>query len=104
LRWAGWLFKKWCARAMLSTLRPMKKFVGTLRNHEDPLMNYFKANKLYSSGIVEGAHSRQVKARMPDSTGDFRIRLSRSTCLGSGSNAINYAKSRDLISRTARRS
>ena len=51
---------------MLSTLRPMKKFVGTLRNHEDPLMNYFKANKLYSSGIVEGAHSRQVKPQHPD--------------------------------------
>ena len=36
----------------------MKKFVGTLRNHEDLLMNYFKANKLYSSRIVEGLNLR----------------------------------------------
>lgn len=39
-------------------LPPMKKFVGTLRNHEDLLMNYFKAGKLYSSGIVEGLNLR----------------------------------------------
>ncbi len=32
----------------------MNKFVGTLRNHEDLLMNYFTVGKLYSSGIVEG--------------------------------------------------
>ena len=38
---------------MRSKLVPMKKFVGTLRNHETLLMNYFKAGKLYNSGIVE---------------------------------------------------
>ena len=39
---------------MRSRLEPMKKFVRTLRNHEELLMNYFKAGKGYSSGIVEG--------------------------------------------------
>lgn len=39
---------------MRSRLEPMKKFVGTLRQHEDLLMNYFKAKKQYTSGIVEG--------------------------------------------------
>ena len=29
------------------------------------------------------AHSRQVKAEMADSTGDFRVRLSLTTCFGS---------------------
>jgi transposase len=53
-RWARWYLKKWCARAMRSRLEPMKKFVRTLRKHEDLLMNYFKAGKGYSSGIVEG--------------------------------------------------
>ena len=57
-RWAGWFLKKWCTRAMRSKLAPMKKFVDTLRNHEDLLMNYFKAGKLYSSGIVEGLNLR----------------------------------------------
>lgn len=53
-RWARWYLKKWCARAMRSRLPPMKKFVKTLRKHEELLMNYFKAGKAYSSGIVEG--------------------------------------------------
>jgi transposase len=57
-RWARWYLTKWCTRAMRSKLEPMKKFVGTLRNHEDLLMNYFKAGKLYNSGIVEGLNLR----------------------------------------------
>jgi transposase len=52
--WARWFLKKWCARAMRSRLDPFKKFVRTLRQHEELLMNYFKAGKGYSSGIVEG--------------------------------------------------
>ena len=37
---------------MCSRLEPMKKFVRTLRQHEDLLMNYFKAKKRYTRGIV----------------------------------------------------
>jgi transposase len=43
---------------MRSKLAPMKKFVRTLRAHEDLLMNYFKAKKAFSSGIVEGFNLR----------------------------------------------
>ncbi len=57
-QWASWFLQKWCARAMRSRLEPMKKFVRTLRRHEDLLMNYFKAGKAYSSGIVEGLNLR----------------------------------------------
>ena len=57
-RWARWYLRKWCARAMRSRLAPMKKFVRTLRNHEELLMNYFKAGKHYNSGIVEGLNLR----------------------------------------------
>lgn len=53
-RWARWFLRKWCARAMRSRLDPIKKFVRTLRRHEDLLMNYFLANKEYNSGVVEG--------------------------------------------------
>jgi transposase len=56
--WARWYMKKWCTRAMRSRIEPMKKFVKTLRNHEELLMNYFKAGKHYSSGIVEGLNLR----------------------------------------------
>jgi transposase len=43
---------------MRSQLEPMKKFVRTLRNHEELLMNYFKAGKQYNSGVVEGLNLR----------------------------------------------
>lgn len=36
----------------------MKKFVRTLHNHEDLLMNDFKAGKLFNSGMVEGLNLR----------------------------------------------
>jgi transposase len=39
---------------MKSRLAPMKKFVKTLRAHEDLLLNYFRAKKQYHSGMVEG--------------------------------------------------
>ena len=53
-RWARWHLKKWCTRAMRSRLDPFKKFVRTLRRHEELLMNYFETGKTFSSGIVEG--------------------------------------------------
>ena len=53
-RWARWYLKKWCTRAMRSRLEPFKKFVRTLRRHEELLMNYFETGKTFSSGIVEG--------------------------------------------------
>jgi len=53
-RWARCYLKKWCNQAMRSRLPLMKKFVKTLRKHEELLMVYFKAGKGYSSGIVEG--------------------------------------------------
>jgi transposase len=52
--WAEWYLKKWCNRAMRSRLEPIKKFVKTIRNHQPLIMNWFKAKKAYSSGIVEG--------------------------------------------------
>lgn len=52
--WARWFLRKWCARAMRSRLEPFKSFVRTLREHEELLMNYFRAGGVYSCGIVEG--------------------------------------------------
>ena len=57
-RWARWFLRKWCARAMRSKLEPIKKFVGTLRRHEELLMNWFKAEKEYSCGAVEGLNRK----------------------------------------------
>lgn len=52
--WARRYLRRWCKGAMRSRLEPLKKFVGTLRRHEDLIMNWFKAKKLFSSGAVEG--------------------------------------------------
>jgi transposase len=56
--WARWFLRKWCTRAMRSRLDPIKKFVGTLRRHEDLILNWFKARKTYSSGVVEGLNRK----------------------------------------------
>ena len=56
--WAQWFLQKWCARAMRSRLEPMKKFVKTLRRHQPLMMNWFKAKKAFSSGIVEGLNRK----------------------------------------------
>lgn len=55
--WAGWYLDKWCARAMRSRLEPIKKFVGTLRDHRELLLNWFKAKKEISCGVVEGLNT-----------------------------------------------
>jgi len=55
--WAGWYLDKWCTRAMRSRLPPIKKFVGTLREHRELLLNWFKAKKEISSGVVEGLNT-----------------------------------------------
>lgn len=56
--WANWFLKRWCTRAMRSRLEPIKKFVKTVRRHEALMMNWFKAKKAYSSGIVEGLNRK----------------------------------------------
>jgi len=56
--WAGWFLQLWCARAMRSKLEPIKKFVKTVRRHQPLMMNWFKAKKAFSSGIVEGLNRK----------------------------------------------
>ena len=56
--WAEWYLKKWCTRAMRSRLQPMKTFVKTIRNHQPLMMNWFKAKKQFSSGVVEGLNRK----------------------------------------------
>lgn len=56
--WAEWYLNKWCTRAMRSKLEPIKKFVRSLRKHQPLIMNYFKAKKRFSSGVVEGLNRK----------------------------------------------
>jgi transposase len=64
----------WCQQTMRSRIEPMKKIARTLRTHRTLLLNYFKAKKLYSSGVVEGLNNK-AKVTMRKSYGfrSFRI-------------------------------
>lgn len=56
--WAGKFLDQWCAEVMRSKIDPLKKFVRTVRNHRELLLNYFRARKAFSSGIVEGLNNK----------------------------------------------
>ena len=56
--WAGKYLDRWCTRAMRSKLPPMKKVAKMLRKHKPLILNWFKAKKAFSSGIVEGLNNK----------------------------------------------
>lgn len=43
---------------MRSRIDPLKKFVRTMRAHRELLLNYFRARKAFSSGIIEGLNNK----------------------------------------------
>jgi transposase len=72
--WAGKFLDHWTAMVMRSRIEPMKKVAKTLRNHRELILNYFRAKKQFSSGVVEGLNNK-VKVTMRKSYGfrTFRI-------------------------------
>jgi transposase len=56
--WAGKFLDQWCNEVMRSRIDPLKKFARTVRNHRELLLNYFRARKAFSSGIVEGLNNK----------------------------------------------
>jgi transposase len=72
--WAGMCLDFWCHQTMRSRIEPMKKIARMLRAHRELLLNYFKAKKEFSSGIVEGFDNK-AKVTMRKSYGfrTFRI-------------------------------
>ena len=72
--WAGMFLDFWCRQTMRSRIEPMKKIARMLRTHRELLLNYFKAKKEFSSGIVEGFNNK-AKVTMRKSYGfrTFRI-------------------------------
>src|SRR5664279_4474942 len=56
--WAGNFLDFWCYQTMRSRIEPMKKIARTLRAHRSLLLNYFKAKKQFSSGVVEGLNNK----------------------------------------------
>ena len=56
--WAGKFLDRWCDMAMRSGIAPMKAKAKMLRSHRDLILNYFRAKKEYSSGVVEGLNTK----------------------------------------------
>ena len=56
--WAGLFLDKWCTKTMRSKIEPMKKVAKMLRRHRPLLLNWFRAKKKFSSGIVEGFNTK----------------------------------------------
>ena len=56
--WAGKFLDEWCCQVMRSRIEPMKKIARSLRQHRELIRNYFRAQKLLSSGVVEGLNNK----------------------------------------------
>jgi transposase len=56
--WAGKFLDRWCTRVMRSRIEPMKKVAKSIRHHKPLILNWFKAKKAFSSGVVEGLNNK----------------------------------------------
>jgi transposase len=56
--WAGKFLDQWCTQVMRSQIEPMKKFARTVRTHRALILNYFRARKQFSSGVIEGLNNK----------------------------------------------
>src|SRR6266576_1567466 len=72
--WAGKFLDEWRRQTMRSRIEPMKKIARSLRQHRELILNYFRAQKLLSSGVVEGLNNK-AKVTMRKSYGfrTFRV-------------------------------
>ena len=56
--WAGRFLDTWCFQTMRSKIEPMKKVARMLRAHRELLLNWFRAKKQISAGVVEGFNNK----------------------------------------------
>jgi len=66
--WAGKFLDDWCRQVMRSRIEPMKNIARSLRQHRELILNYFRAQKLLSRGVVEGLNNK-AKVAMRKSYG-----------------------------------
>ena len=52
--WAEKFLQRWCFRTMRSKIEPMKDIAKMLRRHQELILNWFRAQKQFNNGIVEG--------------------------------------------------
>jgi transposase len=66
--WAGKFLDEWCRQTMRSRIEPFQKIARSLRQHRELILNYFRAHKMISSGVVEGLNNK-AKVTMRKSYG-----------------------------------
>jgi transposase len=59
---------------MRSRIEPMKKIARSLRVHRELILNYFRAQKLLSSGVVKGLNNK-AKVTMRKAYGFRTLRV-----------------------------
>jgi len=77
--WAGKFLDGWCRKARRSRLKPLKKVAASLAKHRPVLLNYFRAKKAISGGVIEGLNNK-VKVTFRKSYG-FRTDKAREVAL-----------------------
>lgn len=71
---AGRFLDAWCRRAMYSKIEPIKEVARMLRNHRELIMNWFRAKKEFSSGVVEGLNGKaKLTTKMAYGFGTFKM-------------------------------
>ena len=72
--WAGLFLDAWCRRAMYSRIEPIKKVARMLRRHRELILNWFRAKKEFSSGVVEGLNNKaKLSTKMAYGYGTFKM-------------------------------
>lgn len=56
--WAAAFLKEWTTRALRSRIEPMKKVARMLRRHEELLLNYFRARRIFTNAVTEGLNHK----------------------------------------------
>jgi len=77
--WAGKFLEGWCRRVRRSRLKPLKTVAASLWKHRQVLLNYFRAKKAISGGVIEGLNNK-VKVTFRKSYG-FRTDKAREIAL-----------------------
>ena len=72
--WAAKFLDHWCRPVRRSRIEPLKKVAKTMRAHRELILNYFRARKEFSSGVIEGLNNK-AKVTMRTSYGfrTFRV-------------------------------
>ncbi len=78
-RWAEKFLVSWCAVAMRSRIKPLKKFVKTIRAHQPLILNYFKAKNAISLGSVEGLNNK-LKVTLRSAYGYRSVNVLKIAC------------------------